>query len=142
MPDYSALKARLALPDCVGLSDADAAAHLMTTTTTTAPVSEVPKEVFSPLLAAAIGRVYDPAFAHDRAYWAAILTLWGSLEVVHAADPHTQWVIARALAEGVLTQAEVAAATTATTTATLAEQIPGWGLPVTAADVAHARSLS
>lgn len=140
MPDYQALKARLAQPDCVDLSDADAASHLMTTTTTTASATEVLKETFSPLLAAAIGRVYAPGFAGDRAYWSAILTLWTSLDVVHAADPRTQAVIARAVSEGVLTSAEVAAATTRTITATLAEQIPGWGLPVTANDVRRARA--
>lgn len=121
-----------------GLSDSDALAALQAPSI--AVVGPITKAAFAPLLAKAIGVVYAPAFDADkREYWGAILQLWTSLDEVHPTDQSTQEVISRAVADGVLTQAEVAAQITAATRHI--SQIEAWGVDIQIGHVTSARAM-
>jgi hypothetical protein len=121
-----------------GLSDADTMAALQSPTV--GLPGPIPKTAFAPLLATAIGRVYDPSFpAPKLPYWLAILQLWTSLDEVHPQDPRTQAVITRAVLDGVLLLEEVDAQVTAATRRV--SQLEAWGVDVSPGHVASARQL-
>lgn len=143
MPDYSALKAEFALPEYVGMTDAQALAQAQAQAKyppPAVPVKFTPTQVIG-CFAAGGGNVQTtvqtlralPGFlAFQTAVLSQDTTALGGL-------------IGVALTAGDITQAQhdALAALFAATQPDPAGQVtlPGWGIPMTTNDVAHARSL-
>lgn len=144
MADYPALKAALDAPDLAGLADADAAAAL------NAPVAGPPRRV--PIaeverIALQRGRTVpirraaeSPEHPARDAAQAALDLLAARSDDVDATAPAFAAVLDALVAAGLVSgqdRADILALASTTTSRALAS----FGLPVTAADVAHARSL-
>jgi hypothetical protein len=146
--DYHALKAALAAPDLAGLDDAAAAAALAATTTVVTPGTFLTERGVLVALGAAAG---DAALtAIEAAATAGNSLLARAVRILHDGagggldfgDPATRAQLDALEAAGVLGPAAVAKLkAVAERTISRAQAIPGWDLPATAADVAHARSL-
>lgn len=146
--DYAALAAELQSPDLDGLSDAEAA-ETLNADTVTVPIAgrylfqagvlsvlglEEGVAAMEGLKAAAAGNI-------GLAYVVEALQGKGAKDGVDFGDPQVQGMLDM-LATGGVISAEAASGLKAygSRTITRAEAIAGWGLPVSADDVAHARS--
>lgn len=150
MADYRALRDELAKPDLSALSDADAAAKLNADTVSSPKVGAAyaNERGVLKLLGPTDG---DAAMTSLESAAGSSSVLMRAVRILHDAggpgldfgDPATQGMVSQLQTQGVLT-APTAAALIAfgTSVVTRAQSIAGWALPVSAADVAHARSLS
>lgn len=136
MADYAALKAELQKPDLSGLSDAAAASKLNAdTVTTTVPRSIVPS--------------YEVLEAMDPTEWAALtsdnktrIQMFISAGSINIQGTNTRNAFAAAFGAGTASRAALLALQNTTVVTSRAVAIAGWGIPASAADVNHARSLT
>lgn len=147
--DYAALRAELLKPDLAGLSDVAAAAQLETDTVTVLVPGSFLTEggilrVLGPVEGdAALSAVEAAAQAGSSLLQRAVRILrdiaGGGLDF---GDPPVRAMLDQLQAGGVLSADQVAGLKAhGQSTITRGEAIAGWGLPASAADVAHARSL-
>jgi hypothetical protein len=149
--DYRSLKTELLKPDLAGLSHAAAAAKLnadVVTGSRPIPLGELESlTIRRGVTARLVGARRSGQLPAELAAVVEVVLdhLIGSrrLAEVWTTDEAWQQAVAGLLAAGLLTADDVAAVNAlATVTRTRAEAIDGWGLAVTAADVAHARTLA
>ncbi len=147
MPDYLALQAELAKPDLATLSDSAAATKLNTDVVeldpVPVPVADVESMTFRRGVMANLYAGVESTSPQARAACQTALALFhGRLTEVNMSDLAVSTLLDGLIGAGVMTaedrDALVALADRSTTRA---EAIPGWGLPVSEFDVAHARSL-
>jgi hypothetical protein len=135
MPDYLALKAELEKPDLASLGDVAAASKLNADqVTTTEPRTIVPSyEVWEAIVPAE----WKALTADEKQ---RIQTIVG-MGQVNLAGPNTRSALATAFGVGTASRTSLLALQTLTVSISRAVSIPGWGISVSAGDVAHARSL-
>ena len=143
MPDYAALAAELAKPAYAGLSDAAAATALNTPivepTGQRVPVSEIQRVAFD--RGKLLGILQAAQQGNAAALAAQYLFVSARFDTVDIANSQFTGTVASLLSAGLLDAGDVAAVQSLATRAT-SIAIRVFGVPVSAADVAYARSLN
>mgnify|MGYP001329958917 CR=1 FL=1 len=143
MPDYAALAAELAKPAYAGLSDAAAATALNTPivepTGQRVPISEIQRVAFD--RGKLLGILQAAQQGNAAALAAQYLFVSARFDTVDIANSQFTGTVASLLSAGLLDAGDVAAVQSLATRAT-SIAIRVFGVPVSAADVAYARSLN
>lgn len=143
MPSYAALRTELAKPAYAGLSDQAAAdllnAPIVEPTGQRVPISEIQRVAFD--RSKLLGILQAAQAGNTAAISAQYLFSSAKFDSVDISNPTFAATVAALKTAGLLDDGDIAAVQ-ALATYTTSVAIRTFGVPVSAADVAHARSLS